>query len=129
MASNVALMGVAGLDCYTAAKGGIAAIARSMAVEFAPQKVRVNAIAPAARMSDRVRSRFEAGQSKSDENRGGASDRSNRTGGYRQYGGVPGIRRITDGNRPCVSGGQRENHFLMGRYKFRSIAPPNVISC
>jgi NAD(P)-dependent dehydrogenase (short-subunit alcohol dehydrogenase family) len=26
MASNVAVMGVAGLDCYTVAKGGIAAI-------------------------------------------------------------------------------------------------------
>jgi NAD(P)-dependent dehydrogenase (short-subunit alcohol dehydrogenase family) len=54
-------MGVAGLDCYTAAKGGIAAITRSMAVEFASQKVRVNAIAPAATMTDRVRGRFEAG--------------------------------------------------------------------
>ena len=61
MASNVALMGVAGLDCYTAAKGGIAAITRSMAAEFAPQKVRLNAIALAATMTDRVRSRFEAG--------------------------------------------------------------------
>lgn len=60
MASNVALMGIAGRDCYTAAKGGIAAITRSMAVEFAPQKVRVNAIAPAAVMTDRVRSRLEA---------------------------------------------------------------------
>jgi NAD(P)-dependent dehydrogenase (short-subunit alcohol dehydrogenase family) len=36
----------------------IAAITRSMAVEFA--KVRVNAIAPAATMTDRVRGRFEA---------------------------------------------------------------------
>jgi hypothetical protein len=35
MASNVALMGVAGRDCYTAVKGGIAAITCSMAVEFA----------------------------------------------------------------------------------------------
>jgi NAD(P)-dependent dehydrogenase (short-subunit alcohol dehydrogenase family) len=60
MASNVALMGVAGRDCYTAAKGGIAAITRSMAVEFAPQKVRVNAIAPSATMTDRVRGRLEA---------------------------------------------------------------------
>ena len=57
MASNVALMGVAGRDCYTAAKGGIAAITRSIAVEFASQRVRVNAIAP----SDRVRGRLEAG--------------------------------------------------------------------
>jgi NAD(P)-dependent dehydrogenase (short-subunit alcohol dehydrogenase family) len=61
MASNVALMGVAGRDCYTAAKGGIAAITRSMAVEFAPQRVRVNAIAPSATMTDRVRRRLEAG--------------------------------------------------------------------
>ncbi len=61
MASNVALMGVSGRDCYTAAKGGIAAITRSMAVEFAAQKVRVNAIAPSATMTDRVRGRLEAG--------------------------------------------------------------------
>jgi NAD(P)-dependent dehydrogenase (short-subunit alcohol dehydrogenase family) len=32
-----------------------------VAVEFAPQKVRVNATAPAATMTDRVRGRFEAG--------------------------------------------------------------------
>jgi NAD(P)-dependent dehydrogenase (short-subunit alcohol dehydrogenase family) len=63
MASNVALMGIAGLDCYTAAKGGIAAITRSMAVEFAPQKVRVNAIAPAATMTARVRARLDTGKS------------------------------------------------------------------
>ena len=48
-------MGIAGRDCYTAAKGGVAAITRSMAVEFAPHKVRVNAIAPSATMTDRVR--------------------------------------------------------------------------
>jgi len=55
MASNLALMGIAGRDCYTAAKGGIAALTRSLAVEFAAQKVRVNAIAPSATMTDRVR--------------------------------------------------------------------------
>jgi NAD(P)-dependent dehydrogenase (short-subunit alcohol dehydrogenase family) len=55
MSSNVALMGVAGRDCYTAAKGGIAAITRSLAVAYAPQNVRVNAIAPSATMTDRVR--------------------------------------------------------------------------
>lgn len=54
MSSNVALMGVPGRDCYTAAKGGVAAMTRSMAVEFAP-KVRINAIAPSATMTDRVR--------------------------------------------------------------------------
>src|SRR3984893_5729057 len=43
------------------AKGGVAALTRSMAVEFAPQRVRVNAIAPSATMTDRVRGRLEAG--------------------------------------------------------------------
>ena len=55
MGSNVALMGVAGRDCYTAAKGGISAITRSLAVAYAPQKVRVNAIAPSATMPERVK--------------------------------------------------------------------------
>ena len=55
MSSNVALMGVPGRDCYTAAKGGIAAITRSLAVTYAAQKVRVNAIAPSATMTQRVR--------------------------------------------------------------------------
>jgi NAD(P)-dependent dehydrogenase (short-subunit alcohol dehydrogenase family) len=55
MSSNVALMGVPVRDCYTAAKGGIAAITRSLAVAYAGQKVRVNAIAPSATMTARVR--------------------------------------------------------------------------
>ena len=55
MSSNVALMGVPGRDCYTAAKGGIAAITRSLAVAYAPQNVRVNAIAPSATMTARVK--------------------------------------------------------------------------
>ncbi len=54
MASNVALMGFPGRDCYTAAKGGIASITRSLAVSYAPQKVRVNAIAPSVTRTDRV---------------------------------------------------------------------------
>src|SRR5207302_6819428 len=52
---NVARMAVPGRDCYTAAKGGIAAISRSLAVAYAPQRVRVNAIAPSATMTDRVK--------------------------------------------------------------------------
>ena len=55
MSSNVALMGIPGRDCYTAAKGGVASMTRSMAVEFAPSHVRVNAIAPSATMTERVR--------------------------------------------------------------------------
>ena len=55
MASNVALMGLAGRTCYTASKGGIAAITRSMAVDYAADNVRVNAIAPATTGTPRVR--------------------------------------------------------------------------
>jgi NAD(P)-dependent dehydrogenase (short-subunit alcohol dehydrogenase family) len=44
MASNLALMGISGRDCYTAAKGGVASMTRSMAVEYAPHKIRVNLI-------------------------------------------------------------------------------------
>jgi NAD(P)-dependent dehydrogenase (short-subunit alcohol dehydrogenase family) len=55
MSSNVALMALPGRDCYTAAKGGIASLTRSMAVEYAPYKIRVNAIAPSVTLTDRVR--------------------------------------------------------------------------
>ena len=55
MSSNLALMGIHGRDCYTAAKGAIAALTRSLAVEFASQRVRVNALAPSATMTERVK--------------------------------------------------------------------------
>jgi NAD(P)-dependent dehydrogenase (short-subunit alcohol dehydrogenase family) len=55
MASNLALMGIKGRAAYTSAKGGVASMTRAMAVDHAPQKIRVNAIAPSATMSDRVK--------------------------------------------------------------------------
>ncbi len=41
-----ALIGQAGLDAYTAAKGGVVAMTRSMAAGLSPDGVRVNAICP-----------------------------------------------------------------------------------
>ena len=55
MSSVVALKALPGRDCYTAAKGAIAAMTRSMAVEYAPKKIRVNAIAPGVVLSERVK--------------------------------------------------------------------------
>jgi NAD(P)-dependent dehydrogenase (short-subunit alcohol dehydrogenase family) len=55
MASNVALMALPGRDCYTAAKGGVASMTRSMTVEYAPHKIRVNAIAPSVTLTERVK--------------------------------------------------------------------------
>jgi NAD(P)-dependent dehydrogenase (short-subunit alcohol dehydrogenase family) len=59
MASNVALMALPGRDCYTAAKGGVAAMTRSMAVEYAPHRIRVNAIAPSVTLTERVKRLLE----------------------------------------------------------------------
>lgn len=64
LASMVALMGVPDIDCYTAAKGGIAALTRSTATEYGGDGVRVNAIAPGVTLTDRVAARSSSpGQS------------------------------------------------------------------
>lgn len=44
ISSTVSVAGVEGADAYTAAKGAINATTRSMAVEYAPHGIRVNAI-------------------------------------------------------------------------------------
>ncbi|KVK90930.1 SDR family NAD(P)-dependent oxidoreductase [Burkholderia cepacia] len=53
--SMVALMALTDRDCYTAAKGGVHALTRSMAPEYACDRIRVNAIAPGLTLSERVR--------------------------------------------------------------------------
>lgn len=54
VASIVALVGFPARDAYTAAKGGLTALTRSMAVEFAKDKIRVNALAPGITRTERV---------------------------------------------------------------------------
>ena len=51
MATIDALIGI-GYDGYAASKGGVVSLTRSMAVTYAPQKVRVNCIAPGTVMTD-----------------------------------------------------------------------------
>ncbi|MFT3819307.1 MAG: SDR family oxidoreductase [Rubrivivax sp.] len=50
---------LAGKDAYTAAKGGVSAVTRSMAAEYAPHGIRVNAVAPAVTVTERVRGLLE----------------------------------------------------------------------
>lgn len=57
--SVIAMSGTSGADCYTAAKGAIAALTRSMAHEYAPDNIRVNALAPGGTLTDRVKARMD----------------------------------------------------------------------
>jgi NAD(P)-dependent dehydrogenase (short-subunit alcohol dehydrogenase family) len=47
-ASIAALIGSAAAHAYTAAKGGMVALSRALAVEFGPNNIRVNCICPGA---------------------------------------------------------------------------------
>ena len=53
-ASIVGEMGIPNRDAYTAAKGGVIALTRSMAVEYAKDNIRVNTLVPGAVGTDRV---------------------------------------------------------------------------
>jgi NAD(P)-dependent dehydrogenase (short-subunit alcohol dehydrogenase family) len=53
------LTGTPNRDAYTAAKGAITALTRSMAVDFAKQNVRVNAVAAAGTTTERVLKRLQ----------------------------------------------------------------------
>jgi len=57
--SMVAKMSLPERDCYTAAKGGVSALTRSMAHVYAADGIRVNAIAPGLTLSDRARALVE----------------------------------------------------------------------
>ncbi|MEQ9638447.1 MAG: SDR family oxidoreductase [Alphaproteobacteria bacterium] len=48
-----ALVGTAGADAYTSAKGGVLALTRTLALQWAPD-IRVNAVAPGMILTDRV---------------------------------------------------------------------------
>jgi len=52
--STAAIIGIGGISAYTAAKGGIAALTRAMAVDYAPYGIRVNAVAPGWTRTERV---------------------------------------------------------------------------
>jgi len=58
--SIVASRGLPGRDSYTAAKGGVTALTRAIAAQYAGDGVRANVIAPGAVMTERVRKMFES---------------------------------------------------------------------
>jgi NAD(P)-dependent dehydrogenase (short-subunit alcohol dehydrogenase family) len=51
----------AGISAYAASKGGLVALTRAMAIEFAPRGIRVNAVLPGAVDTPMLRQGFERG--------------------------------------------------------------------
>jgi NAD(P)-dependent dehydrogenase (short-subunit alcohol dehydrogenase family) len=50
-----AMIGTAGADAYTSAKGGVRALTQALALQWAEKNIRVNAIAPGVILTERVR--------------------------------------------------------------------------
>ena len=50
-----AMVGTAGADAYTSAKGGVLTLTKALALQWADKGIRVNAIAPGVILSERVR--------------------------------------------------------------------------
>lgn len=63
--SITALRGTAGRAAYTSAKGAVTALTRSMAVDFAPHQIRVNAVAPGSTLTERILKRRQSGNARS----------------------------------------------------------------
>ena len=55
MTSVRAVIGTCGADAYTASKGGVLAMTRAMAAQWAEKKIRVNAIAAGVVLTERVK--------------------------------------------------------------------------
>lgn len=59
-ASTTALVGLPGRSAYSASKGGIVSLSRTLAIECAPYGIRVNAISPGATETEIVREGYRA---------------------------------------------------------------------
>ncbi|WP_047146739.1 SDR family oxidoreductase [Aquamicrobium sp. LC103] len=54
MSSSVTMASVPGIDFYTAAKGAVSSLTRTLAAQHAASRIRVNALAPGVTMTERV---------------------------------------------------------------------------
>ncbi len=53
--SSAGQIGIPECDAYTATKGAVTALTRSLAVEYGPEKIRTNCIVPAAILTEMVK--------------------------------------------------------------------------
>jgi NAD(P)-dependent dehydrogenase (short-subunit alcohol dehydrogenase family) len=68
-ASELALTGQAGYLAYTASKGGVLAMTRSLAAELAPHRIRVNAVCPGTVDTPLLAAEFETAEDPTAERR------------------------------------------------------------
>ncbi len=61
VASTMGLMGFPRIPAYSAAKGGVIALTRQVALDFAPDRIRVNCVCPGPTRTDRLRGIVESG--------------------------------------------------------------------
>ncbi len=97
---------------YSAAKGGVISLTRSLAASYSGQGVRVNAICPGFVLSERVRGRFGLGDR---ADRGALSLRRGRADRHRADRPVPGLRRSPHGHRRDQSRRRRHVRILSAR--------------
>jgi NAD(P)-dependent dehydrogenase (short-subunit alcohol dehydrogenase family) len=62
IASTMGLMGFPGIPGYSAAKGGVIALSRQTALDFAPDGIRVNSVCPGPTQTVRLRGIVDSGQ-------------------------------------------------------------------
>jgi NAD(P)-dependent dehydrogenase (short-subunit alcohol dehydrogenase family) len=62
IASTMGLMGFPGIPGYSAAKGGVIALSRQTALDFAPDGIRVNSVCPGPTQTARLRGIVDSGQ-------------------------------------------------------------------
>ena len=62
VASSMGLMGFPGIPAYSAAKGGVIALTRQVALDFAPDGIRVNSVCPGPTRTERLAGIVDSGQ-------------------------------------------------------------------
>ena len=63
VASTMGMMGFPRIPAYSAAKGGVIALSRQVALDFAPDNIRVNCVCPGPTRTERLRGIVDSGDS------------------------------------------------------------------
>ena len=103
-----AMIGTAGADAYSAAKGGVRALTQALALQWAAHNIRVNAIAPGVILTERVKALLREDDPIYQE----VAARRERSGGRGADGAVPRLGRITPGDRRDPADGFRRQRDL-----------------